>query len=103
MALTDILSEAGESSVAARGNVGTLVDILARDGMSHYRFLSVPAVGDVEASVLYGKQGVELTGTLQQPSPTNVKLGVQYGAGGTEFTGTLEGGSGSGSTWMRAR
>ena len=35
MALTDIVSEGGESSAAARGDIGTLVDILARDGMSN--------------------------------------------------------------------
>jgi hypothetical protein len=130
MALTDIVSEGGESSAAARGDIGTLTDILSRDGMSGYCFLTVPAIADVKSGVEYGQQGTELTGTyiggggvypvegdvdagvvygpssnltgtLEQPAPTDVKLGVQYGADGTEFTGELAGGAGS--TWMRAR
>lgn len=63
MALTDIVSEGGESSAAARGDIGVIVDALARDGMSHYSFLSVPVVADVKSGIVYGKQGSELTGT----------------------------------------
>ena len=63
MPLTDIVSEGGMSSVAARGNIGVIVDALARDGMSHYKFLSVPVIADVKSGVVYGKQGTELTGT----------------------------------------
>ena len=63
MALTDIVSEGGESSAAARGDIGTLVDILARDGMSGYKYVAVPVIADVKSGVVYGKQGTELTGT----------------------------------------
>lgn len=131
MALTDIVSEGGMSSAAARGDIGTLVDILARDGMSNSLFLTVPleaqvqigveygqqgteltgsyvggggvfpVVGDVDAGVTYGPTGADFTGTLLQPDPADVRNGVEYGADGVEFTGSLVGGGAS--TWMRAR
>lgn len=63
MALTDIVSEGGESSAAARGNVGVITDALSRDGMSGYKFVAVPVVADVKNGTVYGKQGTELTGT----------------------------------------
>ncbi len=74
MALTDIVSEGGESSSASRGNIGTIADALARDGMSHYIFLSVPVIADVKSGVVYGKQGTELTGTY-----------VAVGGGGSDI------------------
>ena len=61
-----------------------------------------PAVGDVDQGVLYGPNGNDYTGTLEQPIPADVKLGVQYGAGGTEFTGTYAGGGG-GNTYSKSR
>jgi len=55
-----------------------------------------PPVGDVDQGVLYGPNGNDYTGTLEQPVEADVKLGVSYGAGGTEFTGTYAGGGGGG-------
>jgi hypothetical protein len=45
-----------------------------------------PAVGDVQAGVVYG-EGAH-TGTFQVPGTANVKYGIGYGAAGTEFSGT---------------
>ena len=61
-----------------------------------------PATGDVDQGVLYGPNGNDYTGTLEQPAVTDVKTGVQYGAGGTEFTGTYAGGGG-GNTYSKSR
>jgi hypothetical protein len=61
-----------------------------------------PPVGDVDQGVLYGPNGNDFTGTLEQPIEADVKLGVQYGAGGTEFTGTYAGGGG-GNTYSKSR
>ena len=63
MALTDIVFDDNNSSAAARGDIGTLDDILARDGMSSRLLLAVPVVADVKSGVQYGQQGTELTGT----------------------------------------
>jgi hypothetical protein len=61
-----------------------------------------PPVGDVDQGVLYGPNGNDFTGTLEQPAVADVKLGVQYGAGGTEFTGTYAAGGG-GNTYSKSR
>ena len=61
-----------------------------------------PPVGDVDQGVLYGPNGNDFTGTLEQPAITDVKLGVSYGANGTEFTGTYAGGGG-GSGYSKSR
>ena len=60
-----------------------------------------PPVGDVDQGVLYGPNGNDFTGTLEQPAVADVKLGIQYGAGGTEFTGTYSGGGGN--TYSKSR
>ena len=61
-----------------------------------------PPVGDVDQGVLYGPNGNDFTGTLEQPAEADVKLGVSYGANGTEFTGTYAGGGG-GNTYSKSR
>jgi len=61
-----------------------------------------PPVGDVDQGILYGPNGNDFTGTLEQPVIADVKLGVSYGAGGTEFTGTYAGGGG-GSGYSKSR
>lgn len=61
-----------------------------------------PPVGDVDQGVVYGPNGNDYTGTLEQPAEADVKLGVQYGANGTEFTGTYAGGGG-GNTYSKSR
>jgi hypothetical protein len=61
-----------------------------------------PATGDVDQGILYGPNGNDYTGTLEQPIPADVKLGVSYGANGTEFTGTYSGGGG-GNTYSKSR
>ncbi len=63
MALTDIVFDDNNSAAAARGNIGTLADILSRAGFSHRLSLVVPAIGDVKSGVQYGQQGNSLTGT----------------------------------------
>lgn len=60
-----------------------------------------PPVGDVDQGVIYGPNGNDYTGTLEQPAEADVKSGVQYGAGGTEFTGTYVGGGGN--TYSKSR
>jgi hypothetical protein len=60
-----------------------------------------PPVGDVDQGVVYGPNGNDYTGTLEQPAEADVKSGVQYGAGGTEFTGTYVGGGGN--TYSKSR
>jgi hypothetical protein len=77
MALTDIVSEAGESSAAARGNVGVITDALSRDSMSNSLFLTVPLASQVETGVVFGPQD--------------------------GLTGSFAGGGGGGTVWLRAR
>lgn len=48
-----------------------------------------PGVGNVEAGVQYGANGVEFEGNFEVPAEALVKLGISYGANGIEFTGTL--------------
>jgi len=48
-----------------------------------------PGVGNVESGVTYGAGGTEFTGTFTEPGVGNVEAGTKYGAGGTEFTGTF--------------
>lgn len=52
-----------------------------------------PAVGDVDAGVVYGPTA-NLTGTLVQPAAADVRAGTGFGAAGTEFTGSLVVGGG---------
>lgn len=75
MALTDIVTSEGNSSVAARGNGGTVSDALSRQAISLSRFLTSPAVGDVKTGVAYGRQGTELTGTYAAVGGSGVSRG----------------------------
>lgn len=95
MALTDITFDSNNSNVAARGNVGVLVDILS-NRMMGARVLSVPDVGSVAAGTQYGQNGNALTGTSVLPAVSDVRTGVQYGANGNAYTGTYDGGGGGG-------
>jgi len=52
--------------------------------------LELPVVGDVEAGVGFGSNGVEFTGTFGVPLEDDVEDGVGYGEGGIEFEGDLE-------------
>jgi len=52
--------------------------------------LELPAVGDVEAGVGFGSNGVEFTGDFEVPPEADVRDGEGYGAGGTEFEGDLD-------------
>lgn len=99
MALLDIVNPGESASFNfARGNIGTLVDVVAKQRDS----LLLPAgggagaifplEGDVDLGVTYGPSGSDYTGTLLQPDEADVLSGVQYGADGIEFTGTLTGG-----------
>ena len=63
MALTDVVFMSGNSASAARGDIGTLTDILP-GLLSHRLLLVVPLVGQVQSGVAYGQQGTELTGTF---------------------------------------
>ena len=63
MALTNIVFSSGSSSVAARGDTGTLSNITA-SRMCSRRFLVVPLAAQVESGVTYGQQGTELTGSF---------------------------------------
>lgn len=64
--------------------------------------LALPAAGDVDLGVGYGASGTEFSGTLKQPAEADVRSGTQYGAGGTEFTGSLvAGGGGAGTVYLR--
>lgn len=100
MALTDIVTTFGQSPVLAfaRGDVGTVIDMVSRDNEFTTPRLGVgqvfPGVGDVDLGVTYGPTGADYTGTLEQPAESDVLVGVQYGAGGTEFTGSATGGGG---------
>lgn len=83
----------------AVGNTSTFVNYDIEAVLLHYPPTvsgTYPPVGDVDQGVLYGPNGNDYTGTLEQPVEADVKLGVSYGAGGTEFTGTYAGGGGGG-------
>jgi len=75
-----------------------LLDELAegdvRDGVAYGEGsegnLELPAVGDVEAGVDFGSNGVEFTGTFGVPPEADVRDGEGYGAGGAEFEGDLD-------------
>lgn len=100
MALTDIVTTFGQSPVLAfaRGDIGTVEDMVSRDNEFTTPRLGVgqvfPSVGDVDSGVAYGPTGADYTGTLIQPDEADVTSGVQYGAGGSEFTGSATGGGG---------
>ncbi len=83
----------------AIGNTSTCINYDIEAVLLHYPPTvsgTYPPVGDVDQGVLYGPNGNDFTGTLEQPAEADVKLGVSYGAGGTEFTGTYAGGGGGG-------
>jgi hypothetical protein len=83
----------------AIGNTSTFVNFDIEAVLLHYPPATsgtYPPVGDVDQGVIFGPNGNDYTGTLEQPIEADVKLGVSYGAGGTEFTGTYAGGGGSG-------
>ena len=83
----------------ATGNTSTFINYDIEAVLLHYPPTvsgTYPPVGDVDQGVLYGPNGNDFTGTLEQPVEADVKLGVSYGAGGTEFTGTYAGGGGGG-------
>jgi hypothetical protein len=90
----------------AVGNTSTFINYDIEATLLHYPppagSGTYPPVGDVDQGVLYGPNGNDYTGTLEQPAEADVKLGVQYGAGGTEFTGTYAGGGG-GNTYSKSR
>jgi len=75
-----------------------LLDELAegdvRDGVAYGEDsegnLELPAVGDVEAGVGFGSNGVEFTGDFEVPPEADVRDGEGYGAGGAEFEGDLD-------------
>jgi hypothetical protein len=97
MALTSILAPAGDRAtfLFARGNGGTLVDIVANGtGMLTLPSLGgacdYPAITDVRNGVTYSIY----TGNLALPIEANVLSGVMYGAAGTEYTGSATGGGG---------
>ncbi len=92
---TSVLSNATQ----ATGNTSTFINYDIEAVLLHYPPTTsgtYPPVGDVDQGVLYGPNGNDFTGTLEQPAEADVKLGVSYGAGGTEFTGTYAGGGGGG-------
>ena len=83
----------------AVGNTSTFINYDIEAVLLHYPPTvsgTYPPVGDVDQGVLFGPNGNDYTGTLEQPAEADVKLGVSYGAGGTEFTGTYAGGGGGG-------
>lgn len=83
----------------AVGNTSTFINYDIEAVLLHYPPTvsgTYPPVGDVDQGVLYGPNGNDYTGTLEQPAEADVKSGVSYGAGGTEFTGTYAGGGGGG-------
>jgi len=90
----------------AVGNTSTFINFDIEAVILHYPppagSGTFPPVGDVDQGVLYGPNGNDFTGTLEQPIEADVKLGIQYGAGGTEFTGTYAGGGG-GSGYSKSR
>jgi hypothetical protein len=90
----------------AIGNTSTFINFDIEATILHYPppagSGTFPPVGDVDQGVLYGPNGNDFTGTLEQPIEADVKLGIQYGAGGTEFTGTYSGGGG-GSGYSKSR
>lgn len=66
MALTDIVDNVGiyqNAENAARGNVGTLVDIIGKPNVERI-FQTQPTIAQVQSGVQYGQQGTELTGTF---------------------------------------
>lgn len=89
----------------AVGNTSTFINFDIEAVLLHYPPTvsgTYPAAGDVDQGVLYGPNGNDYTGTLEQPIEADVKLGVSYGANGTEFTGTYAAGGG-GNTYSKSR
>jgi hypothetical protein len=98
--------DVASNGTQAIGNTSTFINFDIEAVILHYPppagSGTFPPVGDVDQGVLYGPNGNDFTGTLEQPIEADVKLGVQYGAGGTEFTGTYAGGGG-GNTYSKSR
>lgn len=91
--------------VAARGSSSTFINFDIEAVLLHYPPTTsgtYPPVGDVDQGVIFGPNGNDYTGTLEQPIEADVKLGVSYGANGTEFTGTYAAGGG-GNTYSKSR
>jgi hypothetical protein len=102
----EVALPSGPGGTQAVGNTSTFINFDIEAVLLHYPppagSGTFPAVGDVDQGVLYGPNGNDFTGTLEQPIEADVKLGIQYGAGGTEFTGTYAGGGG-GSGYSKSR
>lgn len=66
MALTDIqTNEKGLTALEInRGNIGSVIDSIARGLNEFLHFLTVPAEADVKQGVQYGQQAIEKTGTF---------------------------------------
>jgi hypothetical protein len=89
----------------AIGNTSTFINFDIEAVLLHYPPTvsgTYPPVGDVDQGVVFGPNGNDYTGTLEQPIEADVKLGVSYGANGTEFTGTYAAGGG-GNTYSKSR
>jgi hypothetical protein len=89
----------------AIGNTSTFINFDIEAVLLHYPPTvsgTYPPVGDVDQGVIFGPNGNDYTGTLEQPIEADVKLGVSYGANGTEFTGTYAAGGG-GNTYSKSR
>jgi len=66
MAVLDFVASPFETTPvfgANRGDIGSMLDIQAADGVQKY-FLVVPLVDTVLLGTKYGNQGTSLTGTL---------------------------------------
>jgi len=102
----EVALASGPGGTQATGNTSTFINFDIEAVILHYPppagSGTFPPVGDVDQGVLYGPNGNDFTGTLEQPIEADVKLGIQYGAGGTEFTGTYAGGGG-GSGYSKSR
>lgn len=97
MALTDITFNQN-SAVAARGNVGSLVDIM----LNRTNWLNRGNVGTL-TDIDYAEK-MSNSKTYYQPTVGEVKAGVAYGPQ-LGLTGTLADGGGGGNNivWMRSR
>jgi len=101
----EVALASGPGGTQAVGSNSTFINFDIEAVLLHYPPTvsgTFPPVGDVDQGILYGPNGNDFTGTLEQPVIADVKLGVSYGAGGTEFTGTYAGGGG-GSGYSKSR
>lgn len=63
MALTDIMSGGSGEQEMARGDIGSVTDMLSPRRMIQEERLVVPAIADVKSGIQYGVNGDQLTGT----------------------------------------